>query len=125
MTNDDIKGTIESMAYDITIAINKAKTSIDKAARDGYLGDLYRTDFTVTGRGAFPIDMLRYCNAWPAEEVDAGIIERSHESDIDASDPFTLRLTKYHRDPTPMLADDRWERKFRWKIIGPKSTTRL
>lgn len=33
--------------------------------------------YTVRGRGSFPIDMLRYDCAFPATEVDAGIIERS------------------------------------------------
>lgn len=125
MTNDDIKGTLESMAFDISIAINKAKSAVDKAARDGYIGDLYRTDFTVTGRGAFPIDMLRYCNAWPKDETDARTIEHSAEEVTDQDKAlWVVTLSKHHRDGTPQLADERWESKFRWKIVD-KDTARL
>ena len=118
MTNDDIKGTFTSLEYDITVALNKAKKQIADAERDGYLGDLYRTDFTVTGRGAFPIDMLRYCQAWPKGEDDVYEIERSHEGDVEAHDPFTIRLTKWHRDANPDLAEARWSSKFRWTVMN-------
>jgi hypothetical protein len=30
--------------------------------------------FTVTGRGHFPIDMLRYDSAWPAGPIDVELI---------------------------------------------------
>lgn len=31
--------------------------------------------YEVSGRGSFPIDMLRYAEAFPASEVDSGKIE--------------------------------------------------
>lgn len=32
--------------------------------------------YSVTGHGRFPIDMLRYDQAWPEHETDAGLIEQ-------------------------------------------------
>lgn len=32
--------------------------------------------FEVTGRGAFPMDMLRYDACYPASEADAGVLQR-------------------------------------------------
>lgn len=32
-------------------------------------------EFTVRGNGYFPIDMLRYDNAWPASESDSHLIQ--------------------------------------------------
>ena len=29
----------------------------------------------------------------------------------------TVVLSKYHRDPEPSLAADRWESKFRWRVV--------
>jgi hypothetical protein len=89
-----------------------------------YLGVLYRTDYCVTGRGGFPIDMLRYTSSYPNGESDAREIENSLEH-ADGDDAFTIRLSKYHRDPKPQLAEDRWLSKFRWKVIGTVDTVEL
>jgi len=84
-----------------------------KAEQTGYLGTLYRTDFEVEGTGAFPIDMLRYTCAWPKGEIDARTIEDSHD---ELPRRHTIALSRYHRDPEPNLAADRWESKFRWRV---------
>jgi len=49
--------------------------------------------FTVSGRGPFPLDMLRYDSAWPVNTVDAETIARSFDpvvtnsiSDADMAD---------------------------------------
>lgn len=113
---------IESSA----LVLQSLREAVVKAMDADYLGDLYRTDYCVTGRGAFPVDMLRYACSWPKDESDVYIIERSHESDVEAQDLFTLYLTKYHRDEKPSLSEDRWAAKFRWKVLpSTVSTVRL
>jgi hypothetical protein len=88
----------------------------------GYLGTLYRTDFEVEGTGAFPVDMLRYVCAWPKGESDAQAIEDSHD---EMPRRRTVALSKYHRDPEPQLAGDRWEAKFRWRLMRVVETVAL
>ena len=92
-----------------------------EAEQTGYLGTLYRTDFEVEGHGAFPIDMLRYTSAWPKGESDARAIEDS----FDGGGRRTITLTREHRDPEPRLAGDRWEAKFRWRIVRVIETVTL
>ncbi len=123
MTNEDLKVAVEAMAGQINDAVGTIREAIaefdirvEQAEREGYVGDLFRTDYTVSGRGPFPIDMLRYAVSWPADEADARAIEESLEQ-ADNTDPFVIRLTKYHRDATPQLCDDRWESKFKWKVL--------
>lgn len=84
-----------------------------EAEKSDYLGTLYRTDFEVEGRGAFPVDMLRYTSSWPKGESDARAIEDSFDSSV----RHTVCLSKYHRDPEANLAGDRWEAKFRWRVM--------
>ena len=95
------------------LAIGDCIDALRAAEEQGYLGTLYRTDFEVEGAGAFPIDMLRYTCAWPKGETDASAIEDS----FDSSTRRTVVLSKYHRDPEPSLAGDRWESKFWWWIV--------
>lgn len=47
------------------------------------------------------------------EESDARAIEDS----FDSSARRTITLSKYHRDPEPVLSADRWESKFRWRVV--------
>lgn len=132
MTNEDLKEAIGAMCSKINDAVetvrqavNEFDTVVEMAERDGYVGDLYRTDYTVSGRGAFPVDMLRYAVSWPKDESDARAIEDSLEHG-GSDDQFTVRLSKYHRDAQPHLCEDRWESKFRWKVLnnGTIDTTR-
>lgn len=123
MTNEDLKAAVVGMVNEIAPSMDNIRKAIadfagvlDKAERDGYVGDLYRTRYTVTGRGAFPLDMLRYAVSWPNDEQDARTIEKSLEFG-GGSDQFTVRLCKYHRDANPTLCEDRWESKFRWKLL--------
>lgn len=133
MTNEDLRTAVESMAGQINDAVGTIREAIaefdikvEKAEREGYVGDLYRTDYTVQGRGAFPLDMLRYAVSWPKDEGDANTIERSIRNDETDSDQmvYTVRLCKYHRDRNPNLCEDRWESKFRWVVGGTIETTR-
>lgn len=105
-------------------AIVGVATALKDAMEIDYVGTLYRTSFSVSGFGAFPVDMLRYERAWPATESDVAAIETSLEL-ADADDPFTVRLTKYHRDPAPRLAEERWVSKFRWKVVGVVETIEM
>jgi hypothetical protein len=65
------------------------------------------TNFRVTGKGKFPLDMLRYDACWPATQND--VIR------MDANPPrgyraVTLRSASRH---TPTV--DRWN-SFGWKV---------
>lgn len=92
-----------------------------KAEQTGYLGTLYRTDFEVEGSGGFPVDMLRYTCSWPKGESDTHAIADSLDDAIAAASPRrgprTITLSRYHRDPEPQLATDRWQSKFRWRVV--------
>jgi len=59
----------------------------------------------VTGRGAFPIDMLRYDDCVPLTEVDAGIITRS----ILSFDRWTVHVAKNPRQRNDGFTERRWE----------------
>jgi hypothetical protein len=120
VSNIDIYKVLEKFkadwGYVMPAAANVIQDIIEhlrKAEQTGYLGTLYRTDFEVEGSGAFPVDMLRYTCSWPKGESDARAIEDS----FDASVRRTIALSKYHRDPEPNLAADRWEAKFRWRVV--------
>ena len=92
-----------------------------KVAQTGALGVLYRTDFEVEGSGGFPVDMLRYTCSWPKGESDTHSIADSLDDVIAAASPRrgprTITLSRYHRDLEPQLASDRWQSKFRWRIV--------
>lgn len=101
-------------------AIRDCLDALREAEKNSYLGTLYRTDYEVKGYGAFPIDMLRYTSSWPKGEIDAQAIEDSLDDAVVAASPRrgprTITLSKYHRDPEPQLAIDRWHVKFRWLV---------
>jgi hypothetical protein len=68
----------------------------------------YQTTFKVEGKGAFPVDMLRYDSAVPASEADAHRIEKQR-------DLRTVVLTRTSVDKDgPTVA--RW-RSFGWEVI--------
>jgi hypothetical protein len=66
--------------------------------------------YSVTGPGAFPIDMLRYDAAHPASEGDAGFIELTHGRHA-ALTSATVELIGL-RPPTA----GRWQ-SFGWRIV--------
>jgi hypothetical protein len=66
----------------------------------------YRQTFTVRGRFRFPIDMLRYDEAFPATEIDSGKIHHALEP---GCEPWEVMLARYTetKDDYPTFA--RWE----------------
>lgn len=123
MTNEDLKVAVEAMAGQINDAVGTIREAIaefdirvETAEREGYVGDLWRTDYSVTGKGAFPVDMLRYAQSWPKDEPDASNIVYSQD-DGNYDEVYTVRLTKHHRDRNPNLCEERWESKFKWKVV--------
>ena len=128
MSNIDIYAVLEKFkaewGYVMPAAANVIQDIIEhlrKAEQTGYLGTLYRTDFEVEGSGAFPADMLRYTCSWPKGESDAHAIEDSYDDTVremaPRRGPRTITLSRYHRDPEPNLAADRWASKFRWRVV--------
>lgn len=67
--------------------------------------------FTVSGRGTFPIDMLRYDRAYPASEQEAGKIERSFQRGQTGMYNVTLKTS----DPTAPTVG-RWE-SFNFNVV--------
>lgn len=72
--------------------------------------------YSVIGSGQFPVDMLRYDNAIPAKEDDAGKIAPSRWADSSAFDERTVEL-KSEFYPT----EGRWE-SFGWSIVRDSLT---
>lgn len=62
----------------------------------------------VTGDGAFPIDMLRYEGAFPAEETDSNRIGHVEET-------RTVRLIKFSSEREPRWNHARWH-SFGWTL---------
>lgn len=67
------------------------------------------TTFQVTGRGTFPLDMLRYDCCWPYESGDVSRIEYERGKD----DPQEVRRVTLSTYGTPTEA--RWS-SFGWSV---------
>lgn len=115
ITAFDILEMIEKLRHDESLsareALNQLSSDLKQRFDDGYLGELYRTDYVVGGTGEFPHDMLRYTQSWPKDEED------SRKMGSDYEGPRRVTLSKYHRDPKPHLAEERWMSKFRWTVV--------
>ena len=68
--------------------------------------------YKVEGCGRFPIDMLRYDQAWPQGVFDSEQIEAGYK----INKPYTVNLSrvKYYTDDK--INENRWQ-SFGWKII--------
>jgi hypothetical protein len=66
---------------------------------------MMQRSFTVSGRGAFPLDMLRYDSCWPNSEADTSAIDEPRERR-----KVTLRT---YSNYSPTI--DRWE-SFGWRV---------
>jgi hypothetical protein len=65
---------------------------------------------TVSGRGEFPIDMLRYDLAYPKSEEDSGVILKTFQRGETGTHQVQLASSK---QPTP----ERWK-SFGWTVVG-------
>lgn len=78
---------------------------------------MHFTRLTVAGSGAFPLDMLRFLQAWPARSEDVQAIHRSicRETLAEPVDRIEIRI---ETDSTPSVHTlERW-RSFGWHVIG-------
>ena len=75
--------------------------------------------FTVRGRGAFPLDMLRYDSCWPARGIDVEKItpryETAEERDEMSWREVTLMTYGDRKNFSPVTAA-RWA-SFNWKVV--------
>ena len=62
-----------------------------------------RVEITMTGRGAFPVDMLRYDSCFPASEHDAYLLAKTFTEHGD----WAIRLAKWTASIQPW-AYERW-----------------
>ena len=71
--------------------------------------------FTVEGRGAFPVDMLRYDSCWPAGPDDADRI--GYAPDADRRTVTLKRVTDASKHAMHLVVTaDRW-RSFGWAVV--------
>lgn len=75
---------------------------------------LTRFPFTVTGRGRFPMDMLRYDHCFPDSSEDAAKITRCLEAP-DAEE-VSIKLISYFGHPNKPTVQ-RW-RSFSWNVTN-------
>lgn len=75
-----------------------------------YDRETWTVEFTVTGTGPFPFDMLRFDECWPASITDAIAMERASQAGHAHRESINLRAFGFTR---PTLA--RWD-SFGWKV---------
>lgn len=78
------------------------------------MSKMYQFRYRVTGRVAFPIDMLRYDQSFPASEIDSGKIDRALHHDFKDGEEIELTTWTENRKWSP--TERRWE-SFLWKVI--------
>jgi len=74
------------------------------------MAKVYRTRFTVEGRGHFPVDMLRYDCCYPETSRDGKYIQVRHE------DITTILLARVHAGKQWHPTEARWN-SFRWAVV--------
>jgi hypothetical protein len=75
----------------------------------------YIQEFTVTGHGAFPLDMLRYDSCYPRTQDDVMQIERSL-TDHGYQEAREVRLLRPVESKRNLPTTARWN-SFRWPIL--------
>ena len=73
----------------------------------------YAFRFAVEGRGAFPLDMLRYDRCFPRSETDANIAQ-DHEN---IRTVRKVELTALERPSYWQPCEGRWE-SFGWRVVA-------
>lgn len=75
----------------------------------------YFTQFRVTGRGHFPVDMLRYDHCFPAtQEAVNGIDVTRYQRET--TEVREVELAQYHNGAMPHITFERW-RSFGWSVV--------
>lgn len=74
---------------------------------------LYLYRYSVSGRGAFPLDMLRHDRACPDTSDDVYVMERT-------DDERTVRLVSHFTAPTV----GRWQ-SFGWSVVDQKPKQKM
>jgi hypothetical protein len=79
-------------------------------------------EFTVEGRGFFPIDMLRYDACWPMtqEDVCRMTLDGTTRGMMPADRPAVKVRMASHREPTAA----RWA-SFGWKVVAQERPRKL
>lgn len=70
--------------------------------------------FTVTGHGVFPFDMLRYDRCFPATERDSHTVEHTTRGRLATGEARTVTLTM--ADPKRLPTEARWQ-SFGWTVV--------
>ena len=71
---------------------------------------------TVTGRGHFPVDMLRYDACWPSDDHAVEVITFAGDNSLDEPDQFyTCDLTRVSTNPNDNPTSARWA-SFGWSV---------
>lgn len=73
------------------------------------------TDFTVEGRGDFPLDMLRYDECWPADGDSALRLIKKDKEDR-APGETTFRQVNLRTNRSVNIHPKRWD-SFNWKVV--------
>lgn len=80
---------------------------------------MYMRNFTVRGRGEFPLDMLRYDCCWPQGGDDVEAISPCYETAADRKelDVRSVRLSRWVRTKRePVATNGRWD-SFNWTVV--------
>ena len=74
---------------------------------------IYVQEFNVSGRGAFPYDMLRYDRCWPAQEVESSKLGSWPRSA--SQEPLVIKLKRYVTSKSQQPTFGRWS-SFGWIV---------
>jgi hypothetical protein len=77
---------------------------------------MFRTQFVVSGKGTFPVDMLRYDTCFPDTESESGLLLERKSREI--------VLACYHPDKKPRLTAGRWA-SFGWTLVNEVVTRKV
>jgi hypothetical protein len=72
-------------------------------------------EFRVTGRGRFPLDMLRYDRAYPVHPDDVRIIEGA-STDPDPVKVVVVTLRRWCESRRDQPTEGRWQ-SFGWPVV--------
>ena len=82
--------------------------------------------FKVTGRGHFPLDMLRYDVCHPQRQDDVSLLDESHRDPKFFTEVWTIELARYGltKEDAGRVTTERW-RSFGWSVVHNDFTPQL